>query len=105
MNLAFADTGEIKSMHRLAIFHHDIVCYVNYIINRPHASVADPLLHPFRRGGNLHVFHHAGRIARAQVGILNDDFRHICNIALGFCLHNGLVQLQLFTEGYGRFSC
>ena len=91
-------------MHRLAVFHHDIVCNVNNVIDRAHTSIADALFHPFRRRCNFHVFNHAGSVTRAKFGIFNDDFSHIGNIAPGFCHNNRLMQFQFFPECHSSFT-
>ena len=36
----------LKSVERLAVFHHYEVSYIYYVIYRPHAAVHEPLLQP-----------------------------------------------------------
>ena len=91
-------------MHRLAIFHHDIVCNVNNVIDRAHTGIADTLLHPFRRRCNFHVFDHTGCITRAEIGVFNDNPGQISNIAPGFCRNSRFMQLQCFPECHSSFT-
>ena len=44
--LAALDIAIVKSVHRLAVFHHDIVCDINNVVNGTHAHCTQTLTHP-----------------------------------------------------------
>ncbi len=60
----------VKSMHRLAVFFHNIVRNINDIVDRADAAGGQAALHPFGRGPDLDVFYDAGTIAGAKVRVL-----------------------------------
>ena len=95
--------GEVEGVHRLAVLHHDIVCYVNYIVDRPHAHGGDALAHPLGRGLYLDVAHHARGVARAELGVLDIDLYMLMYVAAG-ALDYGGVQLQGLAEGHGGLA-
>ena len=97
------DAGEVEGVHRLAVLHHDIVSYVNYIVYRPHAHGGDALAHPLGRGLNLYVAHHARGVPRAELAVLDVDLHIVVYVAAG-ALDDGSVQLQRLPEGHGRLA-
>ena len=104
MYLAAADAGEVKGVHGLAVLEHDVVGDIDDVIYRTHAGVADTLAHPLGRGGDLHVFDHARGVARAEAGVLDDDLRHVVDVAACSRLYDGFMELQLLAEGDGRLA-
>ena len=105
MHFSVVNAGEVKSVHGLAVFEHDIVRDVDYVVYRSHSGISDTLAHPGGRRGDLYVFYHSGSVSRAELGVLNDDLGHIVDIAAGFGFNNRGVKLKLLTESNCRFSC
>ena len=103
MYLPVVHAAEVKGVHGLAVLQHDIVGYVNHIVDGAHAGVADTLPHPCGRGSYLHVAHHAGGVAGAELRLLHHYLGHVPYIALGGGLHHRLMELQLLAEGDGGF--
>ena len=91
-------------MHRLAVLKHDVVCDIDNVVDRAHAGAADALAHPGGRGRDLHIFHHTRGVARAEIGVLDDDFGQVVDVAAGFGLYKRRVQLQFFMKGRRRFA-
>ena len=83
VNLPALDTAEIKGVHRLAVLEHDVVGDIDNVVDRADAGIAQPLLHPGRGGGDLHVFDHAGGVARAELRRLDDHLSQRVDIAAG----------------------
>ena len=90
-------------MHGLAVLQHDVVGDVHQVVDGAHTGVADPLPHPGRRRGDLHVLHHPGGVAGAEGRIFDGDLRHVRDIAAGLGLHHRLMELQLLAEGDRHF--
>ena len=90
-------------MHRLAVLHHDVVCYVNYIVDGAHAHGRDTFSHPLRRGLDLDVAHHARGVARAELGVLDVHFHELVDVAAAAPDH-GLMELERLLEGDGGLA-
>ena len=56
-------------MERLAGLQHDVVGDVDDVINRPHPRGGQALLHPARRGAELHALDHRCDIPKAEVRV------------------------------------
>ena len=104
MNLVVADAGKVERVHGLAVLKHDVVCDVDDVVYRAHTGVADTLTHPARGRRDLDVLDHARGVARAERGVLDDDLRHVVDIAAGLRFDDRLVQLQLLAEGHGGLT-
>lgn len=102
-DVAAVHAGEVEGVHRLAVLHHDVVCYVNYIVDGPHAHGGDALAHPLGRGLDLDVADHARGVARAELGVLNVYPDVLPDIAAGALDHGG-VQLEGLVEGDGGLA-
>ena len=90
--------GEVKGVHGLAVFQHDVVCDVHDVVDGADAGVPQPFPHPCRRGLNLHVFHHPGSVAGAELAILDVNIHQLGDRAAA-ALHFRGVQLQGTAEG------
>ena len=104
VNLVVADAGKVERVHGLAVLQHDVVRDVDDVVYRAHTGVADTLTHPARGRRDLDVLDHARGVARAERGILDDDLRHVVDIAAGLRFDDRLVQLQLLAEGHGGLT-
>ena len=105
MDLAIFYTGEIKSMHRLAIFHHDIVRNINNVVDGSHPAGTDPLSEPFGRGADLNIAYHPAGVAFAQFRFVNDDGCVIFDPAFRFRFDLRGMKFQFTVEGRRSFSC
>ena len=104
MNFAALDAGKVEGVHGLAILEHDVVGDVDEVVDGPHAGVADALAHPGGRRGDLHVSHHAGGVAAAERGLLDDDAGEGADIAAGLGTDLGLVQAEGLVKGHGGLA-
>ena len=77
-NAAIGQALVVERMHRLAVLEHNIVGDINDVVDRTNAAGVQTLAHPRRRRLDLDVLDDAGRVARAQVGILDLDATYTC---------------------------
>ena len=73
----------VEGVHGLAILQHNVVGNVHDVVDGAHAHAAQPLPHPLGGGGDLHVAHHAGGVAGAQVGGGGLHIQQLHQVALG----------------------
>ena len=104
VDLMILDAAEVEGVHRLAVFHHDVVCDIDDVVYRAHTGVADTLAHPCGGRSDLDIFDHARGVARAELRFLDDDLCHVVYIAAGGRLDNGGVQLEGLFEGDGSLA-
>ena len=95
--------GEVEGVHRLAVFEHDVVRDVHDVVDRAHAGVAQPLAHPLRGGGDLHVFDHARGIARAERAVFDLDVHKVSDAAAA-ALDLGRMEFERALEGRARLA-
>ena len=91
----------VKGVHGLAILQHHIVGDVHDVVDGAHAHAAQPLPHPLGGGGDLHVAHHAGGVAGAQVCGGGLHVQQFHQAARSSALHLRGVQAQLPAKGGG----
>ena len=70
-----AELVEVEGVQRLAHLQHDVVRYVDDVVDRAHAGGEQALLHPRRRLADLHALDERGDVARAEISILDLDAR------------------------------
>ena len=97
------EIAQVKGMHRLAVFQHDIVCDIDNVVNRAHAARAQPLAQPARGRLNAHILNHRAHIAVALLRIQDGDAQVIVHIAAGG-LHLRRWHLEGHTEGCRGFA-
>ena len=94
----------VKCVHRLTVFQHDIVCDVHDVVNGADAHRAKALAHPLGGGGNLHVAHHARRVARHEVRRRGFHAQKVFKLALRAAAHLRNMQAQLRIKGRRRLA-
>ena len=104
MDFMILDAAEVEGVHRLAVFHHDVVRDIDDVVYRAHTGVADALAHPCGGRSDLDVLDHARSVARAELRFLDDDLCHVVYIAAGSCIDNGGVQLEGLFERDGGLT-
>src|SRR5690606_10287380 len=72
---AAAELAQIEGMQGLAHLQHDVVRYVDNVVDRTHAGGGEALLHPVRGRTDLHPLDDAGEVARAEVGVFDGHGR------------------------------
>ncbi len=97
------DAAEVKGVHRLAVFEHDVVRDIDDVVDRAHAAVAKPLAHPARGWRDLDVFHHARGVARAEAAVLNVDIDELRDAAAA-AVRLGRVQPEGAMERRARLA-
>ena len=102
---AALDVAIVECVHRLAVFHHDIVCDINDVVYRPYAHCAQSLAHPLRGGSDLNVAHHARGVSRAEIGGRSFNRKKLGENAFCAALDDRLVCFKLFAEGRGGLAC
>ena len=62
-------------MHRLTVLEHDVVCYIDDVVDRAHSGGAEAAAHPHRGGRDPHVFHDGCAVAAAKIDgiVLNGE--------------------------------
>ena len=77
----------IEGVQRLAPFQHDEVGDVDDVVDRPHAGVGQPALHPAGGRADLDVADQGRGIAGGQLGVFDIDaalascnFLHLCRL-------------------------
>jgi len=81
-DLVSLDRIEVKGVHGLAVFDHDIVGNVDQIVDGTDPAGREPSLHPPGGGADLYILADTGCIAAAQVGVLYLDGNIIIYISL-----------------------
>ena len=100
-DLSLVDGSQVKGVHGLAVFQHDVVGNVHDVVDGAHAHGAQPLPHPLGGGDNLHVADHPGGVAGAQVGGGGLHIQQLHQVALGPALDLRLVEAQGDAVGGG----
>ena len=70
-DLAALHAAEVKGVHGLAVFQHDIVGDIHNVVDGADTGVAQPLPHPGGGGADFYVFYQTGGVPGAQVGIFD----------------------------------
>ena len=65
----------IERVQRLADLQHHVVRHVHDVVDAADADLLQRVAQPVRAGANLHAVHHARRVARTQLRIL-EAHRH-----------------------------
>ena len=94
----------IKSVHRLTVFKHNIVCYVNDVVYGTDAAGTKSLNHPFRRRSYLDVGHDSCAVTRAEFGVFHRNSQIIVHINAFSFYGRGLDDIRLVKRN-GGFSC
>ena len=82
-NLSVSDFRTVKSMQRLATFHHDVIGHVDNVIHHANANGGQSILQPLRTRPDFDATDQPRDIAKAMVWSSNVD-RHIaCNLIVG----------------------
>ena len=102
---AALDVAVVECVHRLAVFHHDVVCDINDVVYRPYAHCAQSLAHPLRGGSDLNIAYHARGVSRAEIGSRGFDRQKLGENAVCAALDDRLVCFKLFAEGRGGLAC
>ena len=95
--------AQVKGVHGLAVFEHDIVGDVYNVVDGAHAHHAQALPHPAGRGLHPHIFDNARAVGRAKVRRLDRDVQKLLSAAVA-TLYNRGVQSQRLLEGGSHFA-
>ena len=96
--------GEVKGVHRLAVFQHHVVGDVHDVVDGADAGVPQPLPHPGGGGLDLHVLHHPGSVPGAQLAVLDVDV-HQFGDGIAAALYLRGVELQGPVKGGAGLPC
>ena len=55
VDVASVEAGVVECMHRLTVLEHDVVCYIDDVVDRAHSGGAEAAAHPHRGGRDPHV--------------------------------------------------
>ncbi|OQA22733.1 MAG: hypothetical protein BWY61_01574 [Firmicutes bacterium ADurb.Bin354] len=102
-DLAACNLIQIKRMHGLAVFFHDIVCYINNIIDRTDTACCKPLSHPLGAGTELDILYHSCAVSGTKIGILYFNFDDIIDIFRIAALFNNR-RIERLIESCRNFS-
>ncbi|MPM71840.1 hypothetical protein SDC9_118811 [bioreactor metagenome] len=106
-DMAFAalrrDFADIEGVHGLAVFHHDIVCDVDDVVDGAHAAGPDPLPQPFGRGADFDIGDGPCRIAGAENGSLHSDIHKLIDFPSA-ALDGGNMPFERLVEGGRHFA-
>ena len=102
-DLAVLDIAQVKSVHGLAVFQHDIVGDVYQIVDGTHAAGTKPLPHPAGRRADLHVLYHAGNVTGTESGILHSNGKGVTEF-LRRAVEFRCFDVQGLAEGHGSLS-
>ena len=102
-DLSAADRLGVKRVHGLPHFQHDKVCDVHDVIDRADAGLGQALLHPARRGCNVHIFDRAHHIPRAQVGRFHAHL-HIVRHGFGVFVEGRVRERRRLAQGGRRLA-
>ena len=69
--LGRAEQAEVKSVQGMAGFQHDVIGYVNHIVNAAHAGLFHGGTQPVRAGGDFHPAQQTGGVPRTKLRLLN----------------------------------
>ena len=96
--------AEVKSVHRLAVFQHYIVCDVDEVVDRTNTACTESLSHPAGGGTYLNVLYDTCTVSRAGLSIVDIYLKEAVYIAV-----NSLEFRSLYCKGKvicsGSLSC
>ena len=96
-----AKAAIVKGVHRLTVLKHNVVGYINDVVDRANAACAESHTQPEGRGLDFYVLDHSCHISVAKVGggYLNGKvIVYLISVAEGLDL--GGMELQLASEGH-----
>ena len=70
-----AEEVVVERVQRLPVLDHDVVGDVDDVVDRAHPEGGQAVLHPLRRGADLHARDHRGDVAGAEIWVANLDRR------------------------------
>ena len=102
--LALLELAQVEGVERLAGEVHHVVGDVHHVVDGPGAGGNHATREPLGAGANLHVAHHAGRVARAELRVVDLHVHQVMGIRPLLLLDRGKRDVGALVENRGGLN-